>query len=105
MFWQDHDGIDRERMFAPTGAERRPQRVDVIDKRGRTPVKGMSVAQAEIWAANLTVTGMERKIRELEIWIVELNDTVVGWGAIRGGQLEGLYTAPEFVGRGIGTEL
>jgi hypothetical protein len=42
--------------------------------------KGMSVAQAEIWAANLTAAGMERKIRELEIWIVELNDTVVGWG-------------------------
>jgi putative acetyltransferase len=67
--------------------------------------KGMSVAQAEIWAANLTVAGMERKIRELEMWIVELNDTVVGWGAIRGGQLEGLYTDPEFVGRGFGTEL
>src|SRR5713101_938136 len=67
--------------------------------------KGMSVAQSEIWAANLTVAGMERKIHELEIWIVQLDDTVVGWGAIRGDQLEGLYTNPEFVGRGVGTEL
>jgi putative acetyltransferase len=67
--------------------------------------KGMSLAQAQLWAANLTVTGMERKIRETEIWIVELNDTVVGWCAIRGDRLEGLYIDPEFVGRGIGTEL
>jgi putative acetyltransferase len=67
--------------------------------------KGMSLAQAEIWAARLTVAGMERKIRELEIWIVELNDVVAGWGAIRGDRLEGLYMDPEFVGRGIGTEL
>jgi len=65
----------------------------------------MSVAQAEIWAANLTVAGMEGKIREMEIWIVELNDTVVGWGAVRGDQLEGLYTDPEFAGQGIATEL
>ena len=28
-----------------------------------------------------------------------------GWGAIRGDRLEGLYTDPEFAGRGIGTEL
>jgi len=39
MFRQDHDGVDRERTFAPTGVERRPQRVDVIDKRGRMPVR------------------------------------------------------------------
>ena len=67
--------------------------------------KGMSAAQAQIWAATLTVAGMEQKLRELEIWIVELNDWVAGWGAIHGDRLEGLYTDPEFVGRGIGTEL
>jgi putative acetyltransferase len=67
--------------------------------------KGMWIAEAEAWARNLTVVGMERKIHELEVWIVELNDTVAGWGAIRGDQLEGLYTDPQFVGRGIGTGL
>jgi putative acetyltransferase len=67
--------------------------------------KGISVAEAETWAATLTVAGMERKILELEIWVAELSDKVVGWGAIRGDQLEGLYTDPEFFGRGIGTEL
>ena len=30
---------------------------------------------------------------------------MIGWGAIRGDRLEGLYTDPEFAGRGIGTEL
>lgn len=67
--------------------------------------KGMSVSQAEIWAATLTLFGMEQKLREMEIWVVELNDTVVGWGAIRGDRLEGLYTDPEFAGRGVATEL
>jgi putative acetyltransferase len=67
--------------------------------------KGMSVAEAETWAATLTVEGMERKLRELEIWVAEVNGAVVGWGAIQGDRLEGLYTDPELVGRGVGTEL
>lgn len=48
---------------------------------------------------------MHRKIRELEIWVVQLGDAIVGWGAIGGDRLEGLYTDPEFAARGIGTEL
>ena len=67
--------------------------------------KGMPVALAEMWAADLTLVGMRRKIRELEIWIAELDGRVVGWGAIHGDRLEGLYTAPEFAGQGIGTQL
>jgi GNAT superfamily N-acetyltransferase len=66
---------------------------------------GMPAAQAKAWAADLTVGGMERKISEMEIWIAELNGTAVGWGAIRGNRLEGLYTDPAFIGRGIGSEL
>jgi GNAT superfamily N-acetyltransferase len=67
--------------------------------------QGMSVTQAEAWASNLEVAGMEQKIRVLEVWIAELNDTVAGWGAIHSDHLEGLYTDPEFVGHGIGTEM
>jgi putative acetyltransferase len=67
--------------------------------------KGMSVSQAETWAENLTLAGMERKIREMEIWVAELNGQAVGWGAIHGDRLEGLYTDPDFAGQGIGTEL
>jgi putative acetyltransferase len=65
----------------------------------------MSVSKAEMWAANLTVQGMDRKIREMEIWVVELNSRVVGWGAIRGDRLEGLYMDPDFAGQGMGTAL
>jgi putative acetyltransferase len=65
--------------------------------------KAMSVPQA--WAENLTITAMELKLREFEIWVVEQDDAMVGWGAIAGDRLEGLYVAPEFAGRGIGTEL
>jgi putative acetyltransferase len=68
------------------------------------PLK-MSVAEAQAWASQLTLSGMERKLRELEVWVAELDGIVVGWGAIRGGRLEGLYAAPEFVGQGVGAGL
>jgi putative acetyltransferase len=67
--------------------------------------EGMPVVLAEMWAANLTVAGMRRKIRAMEIWIAERNGTAIGWGAIQDDRLEGLYTDPEFAGRGIGTQL
>src|SRR5262245_37765920 len=68
-------------------------------------VQGMPIAEAASWAEKLTVAGMQRKLSELEIWVAEIGAKVVGWGAIRGDRLEGLYTDPEFAGRGIGTEL
>jgi putative acetyltransferase len=67
--------------------------------------KGMSFTDTASWAEKLTIPGMEKKIRELEIWVAEVNGTVVGWGAIRGDRLEGLYAEPDFAGRGIGTGL
>ncbi len=65
----------------------------------------MPMADAESWTATLTIDGMGKKLRDLEIWVAEVGGAVVGWGAIRGDRLEGLYTIPEFAGRGIGTEL
>jgi|SRR5882724_3676703 len=65
----------------------------------------MSIEEARSWATQLTLSGMEQKLRQLEIWVAELDGTVVGWGAIRDDYLEGLYTAPEFTGRGVGAEL
>jgi GNAT superfamily N-acetyltransferase len=67
--------------------------------------QAMSVSQAETWAENLTVIGMERKLRAFEIWVMEQDDAVVGWGAIAADHLEGLYVDPDFAHRGIGTEL
>ena len=66
---------------------------------------GMSPEAAELWANSLSLVGMKRKLRDLEIWVTELNGTTAGWGAIRGDYLEGLYTAPDFAGRGVGAGL
>ena len=68
-------------------------------------LSGMSVEDATAWAKQLTPSGMERKLREFEIWIAEHDGMTAGWGAIRGDVLEGLYTAPEFGGQGVGAAL
>jgi len=65
----------------------------------------MPAAEAQAWAAQLTLSGMERKLRELEVWVAELDGVVVGWGAIRGDMLEALYVAAEFAGQGVGAGL
>jgi len=65
----------------------------------------MPEADVQAWASQLTRAGMEQKLRELEIWVAELDGVVVGWGAIRGDMLEGLYVAAEFAGQGVGAGL
>ena len=65
----------------------------------------LTAAEAQAWASKLTLSGMERKLLELEVWVAELSDVVAGWGAIRGDRLEGLYAAPEFAGQGVGAGL
>jgi putative acetyltransferase len=91
----------------------RPATIDdapaLFDLRRRSIVeiaaKGLPAGEAEAWAEKLTLAGMERKLRELEIWVTELDGIVAGWGAIRGDILEGLYTAPQFAGRGIASSM
>jgi putative acetyltransferase len=65
----------------------------------------MSAADAKRWADTLAIGGMKRKLHELDVWVAEIRGAVVGWGAIRGDCLEGLYADPEFADRGIGTAL
>ncbi len=67
--------------------------------------QGMSVAEAENWAANLTVHGMEQKLRTMDVWVAEIDGRAVGWGAVRGEKLEGLYTDPDFACQGVGSGL
>lgn len=67
--------------------------------------KGMPADEVKVWAAKLTLAGMAQKLSEFEIWVAELDGVAAGWGAIRGDTLEGLYTVPEFAGRGVGTAL
>jgi putative acetyltransferase len=65
----------------------------------------MPAAEARGGAAQLTPVRMEQKLRELEVWVAELDGGVVGWGAIRGDLLESLYVAPESAGQGVGAGL
>jgi GNAT superfamily N-acetyltransferase len=65
----------------------------------------MPAAEAQVWASKLSLAGMDRKLRDLEIWVVEFNGVVAGWGVIRGDRLEGLYAAPEFAGQGASAGL
>ena len=65
----------------------------------------MAVIEAETWASRLTPAGMAQKLREFEIWIAESDGVIAGWGAIHGDVLEGLYTAPEYAGQGVGAAL
>jgi len=64
--------------------------------------RGLPAGDAAAWVAKHTLARMERKLREFEIWVAELEGAVAGWGAIGGDYLKGLYTAPEFAGRGVG---
>src|SRR5436305_15181303 len=66
---------------------------------------GMSIGDTKAWATRLTRAGMERKLRELETWVAELDGIAAGWGAIRGEHMVGLYMAHDFGGRGIGRGL
>ena len=67
--------------------------------------QGITLASAESWADMLTPAGMEQKLRDLEIWVVEAKSGIAGWGAIRGNHLEGLYIRPECAEQGVGTGL
>ena len=65
----------------------------------------MPASEAQAWALKLKLAGMAQKLLELDVWVAELDGIVVGWGAIRGDVLEGLYVAPEFAGQGVGAGL
>lgn len=76
---------------------------DLYDIRRRSILElappAMPVAEAQVWAAKLTLSGMERKLRELEVWVVELNGVVAGWGAIHGDRLEACMPRLNLPGR------
>ena len=82
---------------------------DLFEIRRRAIVElappAMPDGEAKAWAAKLTLAGMAQKLSEFEIWVAERDGVAAGWGAIRGDTLEGLYTAPEFAGRGVGAAL
>ena len=66
---------------------------------------GMAMAQAEAWAATLTVTGMEQRFLDTEIWVAETEGTISGWIAVRDDYIDGLYSDPRYARQSIGTQL
>jgi putative acetyltransferase len=66
---------------------------------------GMSQAEAETWAAKLTLAGVQQKLSRLKIWVAEVDACIAGWAAIDGDRLEGMYVDPAFAGKGFGTGL
>ena len=67
--------------------------------------EGMAIAQAEAWAATLTVTGMEQRFLETEIWVGETDGIIAGWIAMREDYIDGLYTDPRYARQSVGTRL
>jgi putative acetyltransferase len=47
----------------------------------------------------------ERYLPNTETWVVEINDKVVGFVALMGNEIGGLFLKPEFHGKGIGKAL
>ena len=48
------------------------------------------------WAARVTIADMVRRIGEMDIRVAEADGAIVGWVAVDGNYLEGLYTDPRF---------
>ena len=67
--------------------------------------EGMAIAQAEAWAGTLTVTGMEQRFLETEIWVGEIDGIIAGWIAMREDYIDGLYTDPRCARQSVATQL
>ena len=67
--------------------------------------EGMARAQAEAWAASMTVTGMEQRFLETEIWVLETDVIIAGWIAMREDYIDGLYTDPRYRRQDVATQL
>jgi putative acetyltransferase len=67
--------------------------------------EGMAIAQAEAWAATLTLTGMRQRFLKTEIWVAETGGIIAGWIAMRDDYIDGLYADPCYARQSIGTQL
>jgi len=77
----------------------------VIRRRAILALAGSAASAEEAmrWANSAQPDRIERAIREHEVWVAE--DVAVGWVEIARDRVAGLYVAPPFAGRGIGSEL
>jgi putative acetyltransferase len=67
--------------------------------------KVMSMAESQKWAGSVPIHAMENRFQDAELWIAETNGITMGWIAIHGNYIDGLYTHPQFAGLGVGSGL
>ena len=48
---------------------------------------------------------MHRRLEQTEAWVAEVEGGIVGWIAVRGDYVDGLYVDPGYAKRGIGAHL
>jgi putative acetyltransferase len=68
-------------------------------------IPAMPEADVLAWANRLSPVGMLQKLSTLEIWVAESGGEILGWVALSGDRLEGLYTRPASAGTGVGSGL
>ena len=65
-------------------------------------VPALSPEQAQKWAAGRDLAWMTTLISEKPIWVAQLNEVIVGWIALEGNRVIGLYVDPSHICRGFG---
>jgi putative acetyltransferase len=66
---------------------------------------GMSSQQARQWADARQPDWIERVLLERDVWVFQSGELVVGWVSATSHEVDGLYTDPDYAGRGIGSRL
>jgi putative acetyltransferase len=57
------------------------------------------------WAERRNLEWAARIVQEREVWVLQIGDLAVGWISVTGSEIDGLYTDPQFAGRGVGSRL
>src|SRR5689334_20886092 len=68
-------------------------------------IHGMPSEQARKWAEKRTIEDIEAKFDEEELYVAEVNGATAGWASFSEDFLTGLYSAPEFSRKGVGSGL
>jgi len=67
-------------------------------------VPDVSAAEAEKWAMGVAPDRIARAIREHEVWVA-VEEIPIGWVEIESDRVAGLYVAPLFSSKGVGSRL
>lgn len=68
-------------------------------------VPALSAEQAKAWAAGRDLAWMTALISAKPLWVAHLDALIVGWVAVEGNRVIGLYVDPPYSCRGFGSRL